>query len=144
MRNTFRHESAIRPFSRRPIALAYCLALLAALLTCLSADGSGSYRHSALPDKSSDLYNEGVDVGRFELGRKLYAGMIKLSDADSGAESNQAQKLQELARKLPSSQSKSSERMQRMAGRLTKDQVEALEYFIQERFGNRLVAQKGK
>ncbi|MBL9171851.1 MAG: hypothetical protein JNN07_29240 [Verrucomicrobiales bacterium] len=97
-------------------------------------EASGSYRHSALPQSGLNTMDEGLDVDRFELGRRLYAGMLRLPEMDAKAAAEQGDRLQALAKRLPSSQSKSADRVVQFAGRLSGAQMEALEYFVTERF----------
>ncbi len=103
-------------------------------LDCSRVEASGSYRHSALPQSSLNTMDEGLDVDRFELGRRLYAGMLRLPEMDAQVAAEQGDRLQALAKRLPSSQSKSADRVVQFAGRLTGTQMEALEYFVTERF----------
>jgi hypothetical protein len=103
-------------------------------LDCSQVEASGSYRHSALPQSSLTTMDEGLDVDRFELGRRLYAGMLRLPEMDAQVAAEQGDRLQALAKRLPSSQSKSADRVVQFAGRLSGIQMEALEYFVTERF----------
>ena len=103
-------------------------------LDCSQVEASGSYRHSALPQSSLNTMDEGLDVDRFELGRRLYAGMLRLPEMDAQVAAEQGDRLQALAKRLPSSQSKSADRVVQFAGRLSGTQMEALEYFVTERF----------
>jgi hypothetical protein len=107
-------------------------------LDCSRVEASGSYRHSALPQSSLNTslntMDEGLDVDRFELGRRLYAGMLRLPEMDAQVAAEQGDRLQALAKRLPSSQSKSADRVVQFAGRLSGTQMEALEYFVTERF----------
>ena len=104
------------------------------ILFPLISTASGSYRHSGLPLTGSEPMEEGLDVGRFELGRRLYAGMLRLPESDTQAVSHQRERILMLVRRLPKSQARPAERISEFAGRLTEIQLGALEYFVQERF----------
>lgn len=115
----------------RPCALTMCAV---ALMSVPRSEASGSYRHSGLPQAGLSAMDEGLEVEKFELGRRLYAGMLRLPESDSKATSDQADRLQGIIKRLPTTQSKSADRLAQLAGRLTDLQLQALEYFVEERF----------
>lgn len=116
---------------RRRIQLLILCWVIASLGSVESMSASGSYRSSA-PRRRSEV--EQVDIATYELGRRLYSGMLRLGDADSVLAPTQEVGIKALARRLPKNEARSAGRLEALAGRLSDSQFKALRYFLQQRF----------
>lgn len=108
--------------------------LLAAAILTGRLEASGSY--STRPPRPPDAVIQ--NSRRYELGKAIFAGKLELKSAAPGAERGQAERVQaerlrELQTRLPSSK-RSSVDLPAFAGKLTPDQMAALEYFLEIRY----------
>lgn len=102
--------------------------LLTGLIACgLGCQASGTYPGSGAPRALA-----GTDRGLIELGRAIFNGKAKLSDADGNGDT-QRERLNSLQAKLPGTVRKSVD-LPSLAGRLTAQQLAALEAFLEARF----------
>jgi hypothetical protein len=105
---------------------ASCLALPLALPA--PAGASGSYTARPPQPGASGI----ADRARYALGQRIFNGEV---EADASAEAApQAERLARLQGALPGDVAARKD-LPAMAGKLTADQLEALEYFVHERYG---------
>ena len=76
---------------------------------------------------------QGKDREKFHLGKAIYNQEIELKEIDKTKEANQSDRLEYLQGVLPNSE-KRRVYLPELAGKLTEDQITALEYFITIRF----------
>lgn len=105
--------------------------LLAALslvsgLCVAPALASGSY--TAKPPRLGQL-----DHARYHLGKQVFTGKLDLPAAATGDAASQLPALQELEDKLPE-KVRAKSQLTSLAGRLTREQLDALEYYLTVRF----------
>jgi hypothetical protein len=80
---------------------------------------------------------QGQDREKFHLGKSVYNLEIELLALDKAKEAEQGERLDYLQGSLPNSE-KRRVNLQDLAGKLTKEQLDALEYFISVRFNVKL------
>lgn len=110
-----------------PLLLAAAVALPSAALA------SGSY--AARPPKPPAGKAGSVaktDATRYELGKRIYNGKLKLGETTTTSTAQES-RLRDLQARLPEREQKSAN-LSRLAGKLTPEQLDALEYYIQHRF----------
>jgi hypothetical protein len=101
--------------------------LVLALGLCLaSAWASGSY--TAKPPRPGQ-----VDHARYHLGKQVFSGKLDLPEASSGDPAAQRGVLEDLAARLPEKVRQQAQ-LTRLAGRLSREQLDALEYYLTVRF----------
>lgn len=103
----------------------------ACLLPALHAGASGSY--TARPPQPG-AYGA-PDRARYELGQRIFDGKLApeaAADVDAAA---QSERLARLEARLPQEVA-ASKNLKALAGKLTAEQLEALEYFVDERYPN--------
>jgi hypothetical protein len=108
-------------------------ATLFAIAAIAPAFGSGSYSNNA-PKPRADSGGMKLDRDKYDLGQKIYDGQMALparSEAQAGA---QMERLKMLQAKLPAETGMKKD-LVALAGKLTAQQIEALEYFVEHRFG---------
>lgn len=108
-----------------------CIALLAGCLSfampsVIHASGSYTFRPSRPALQS-------VDAELYEVGKNIFAGKTKLNEAAPAKQAEQKGRLTELQSKLPTSALKSAN-LTDMAGKLTAEQLDALEYYVKTRY----------
>ncbi len=113
------------------------LVLLAALLgaaATLPALASGSYtgRPPQPPAKSGDNMTAKMDREKYGLGQKVYDGTAMTPGGGDAAA--QAARLKTVQMKRPADAMKMKD-LPAMAGKLSAAQLDALEYFVAQRFG---------
>ena len=112
--------------------LKHILPLLAACLVFLQpaafASGSSIIR---LPVPGAGAAGAGFDREKFGLGQKIFAGGVELAGHEPAAA--QGGRLRALQAKLPESVAEKKD-LSLLAGRLLPDQLDALEYFINQRY----------
>jgi hypothetical protein len=107
------------------ITLLACTLLLGSMAAALA---SGTYIPPVgrIPGKRAGA----TDSALYALGQKTFEG--KMMAAGAGDASSQKAKLMSLQAKVPAS---SNTDLTKLAGKITSEQVNALEYFIAKRFG---------
>lgn len=84
-----------------------------------------------MPKPPSSKETEKLDREKYSLGQKIYNAKVKLMTAgDAGA---QMGRLKVLQARLPAKIAE-KKNLVSLAGKLTAEQLEALEYFVQQRF----------
>jgi hypothetical protein len=107
------------------------LALLGATLTTpVLASGSYSGRAPKPPAQAADPAK--MDREKYGLGQKVYNGSVMT--AGGGEADAQRPRLQAAQTKLTGDAAK-SKNLPALAGKLSAPQLEALEYFVEQRFG---------
>jgi hypothetical protein len=109
------------------------LLLAAAVALPAVALASGSY--TARPPKPPVAGERGVKVDstRYELGKRIYNGKLKLGDTQPVAAAAQEGRLRGLQARLPEREQKSTNLLA-LAGKLSAEQLDALEYYVNQRF----------
>ena len=108
------------------------LAALLAAATTVPAFASGSY--PGRPPKPPAGGAMKMDREKYGLGQKIYDGSAKLmGGGDAGAQTARLQAAQAL---LPADAMK-AKNLPALAGKLSAAELEALEYFVKERFATR-------
>ena len=95
-------------------------------LSSLDGLASGSYNRPPGPPPAS------VDKARYNLGKHVFAGKAAPATAPGDAAS-QSVRLKELQGKLPKSARKSAD-LPALAGKLSNEQMTALEHFLEVRY----------
>ena len=111
---------------RQPLIL---LALAAALGSPLSSFASGTYC-ACMPKPPLKVKGTSVDRDRYDLGQKVYNGKAAPGQGDAAA---QRTRLQALQTQLPENVAKKKD-LTAMAGKLSEQQLSALEYYVQQRY----------
>lgn len=96
------------------------------------ASGSYSNRLPTPPAKSDGGMK--LDREKYGLGQKIYDGKIKLLAADHAVA--QMDRLKALQARLPASAAR-KKNLAALAGKLSAEQLDALEYFVQRRFAEK-------
>ena len=109
-----------------------CLAaLLGAAAVPAFASGSYSGRPPQPPAKAGDGMAMKMDREKYGLGQKVYEGQMKLmGGGDAGAQMTALKALQSM---LPADAMKMKD-LPALAGKLSAAELEALQYFVKERF----------
>ena len=110
-----------------PLLLAACVALPGAAL----ASGAYSARPPRPPAKSAS--GEKMDSAKYELGKRIYNGKAKLEASTAVPLAMQETRLRALEARLPEKEQKSAN-LASHAGKLTAEQLDALEYYVAHRF----------
>ncbi|MSU35556.1 MAG: hypothetical protein EXS36_10665 [Pedosphaera sp.] len=113
-----------------PHSLPVMAALMLAGITPTLASGSYSTRPPRPPAKS-DSRGIKLDNEKYGLGRKVFAEKVTLNAQGDAA--SQLPVLQRLQGSLPASVKKTKD-LTKLAGKLTGDQLAALEYFVHQRY----------
>ncbi|MGH8245265.1 MAG: hypothetical protein ACREUU_02405 [Gammaproteobacteria bacterium] len=108
--------------------LACFLVAAACLAAPLAASASGSYC-SCMP-KPPPVKAAKVDRDKFDLGQKVFNGKTAPATGDASA---QRTRLAALQTQLPEKVAKKKD-LTALAGKLTDSQLDALEYFVKERY----------
>lgn len=128
MKNT--RPSASGTTTPFPHRLWWSLLAAACLVAPLTASASGSYCVCIpKPPVKSDKAVK-VDKDKFDLGQKVFNGKTAPASGDASA---QKPRLGELQKQLPEKVAKKTD-LNALAGKLTTDQLSALEYFVQQRY----------
>lgn len=108
------------------------LCILGVVLLCSvsgdRAQASGTYRPKTAPPARGS-----VDAQRYLSGKEIYTGKQVLPTPDRTTEADQKGRLQALAQRLPK-QAKPETPLESLAGRLTEEQLDALQYYLSIRF----------
>ncbi len=80
---------------------------------------------------------QGKDREKFHLGKAVYNQEIELLAIDKGKEATQSERLDYLQGSLPNTEKKRVN-LPDLAGKITDDQLDALEYFVSVRFNVKL------
>jgi hypothetical protein len=113
---------------KRFAGLLFVLAICA--LTPLAAFGSGSYC-ACMPKPPSKYGKPGaIDRDRFDLGQKIFNGKAAPGQGDATA---QRTRLEALQAQLPEKVGRKND-LPAMAGKLSEQQLDALEYFVKQRY----------
>lgn len=110
-----------------PLLLAACVALPAAA----SASGTYTARPPRPPAKAAS--GEKMDSAKYELGKRIYNGKAKLEASTAVPMAMQETRLRALETRLSEKEQKSA-RLSSYAGKLTAEQLDALEYYVAHRF----------
>lgn len=116
----------------RPYCVSAAFVLAAMILALpLAAFASGSYiaRPPKPPAKES---KSAVDRDRYRLGQHIFNDKVALSAA--GDATSQRSRLDSLQTRLPESVARRKD-LPKLAGRLTEEQLVALEYYVARRYG---------
>lgn len=109
------------------------LGLLSVAVACLAAPAtlhaSGSYC-ACMPKPPVTNAAGPVDKDRFDLGQKVFNGKIAPTQSDAAL---QRSRLEALQTQLPARVAK-KKKLTNLAGKLTHEQLQALEYFIGRRY----------
>ncbi len=120
------HESIMNRKHILQIALVSLLG--AASIHPAFASGTSAGR---MPKPSNSKEADKLDREKYGLGQKIYDGKVKVMA--SGDAAVQMDKLKVLQGRLPAKVAKKKDLVS-FAGKLTTEQLEALEYFVQQRF----------
>ncbi len=74
-----------------------------------------------------------MDSAKYELGKRIYNGKAKLDTATGAPMAMQETRLRALESRLPEKEQKSAN-LPSYAGKLTPEQLDALEYYVAHRF----------
>jgi hypothetical protein len=108
------------------------LATTMMLCTMVIAEASGTYipPTGRVPKKGSSKSGGEMDGALYALGQKTFEG--KMMKAGAGDASRQKSQLMALQAKVPAN---SNTNLLSLAGKITDEQVRALEYYVGKRFG---------
>jgi hypothetical protein len=109
------------------------LVLAACLLVPTAGFASGSY--TSRPPKPATPKGERIDSAKYELGKRIYTGKVQLGTATAAAPNTEA-RLRNLQSSLPEKEQKKTD-LTKLAGKLNAEQLEALEYYVVQRFPNK-------
>ncbi len=103
------------------------------LLSPVLLQASGSY--NARPPRPPTITEsrKASDKDKYELGKKIYSGKARLSTQSSVSATQQETRLRALQNRLPESEKKNTN-LPALAGKLTAEQLDALEYYVDKRF----------
>jgi hypothetical protein len=109
------------------------LLLAAAVALPALAQASGTY--TARPPRPAVKGERGekMDSEKYELGKRIYTGKLKLGETQAAAAAAQEGPLRELQGHLPEREQKKTN-LSALAGKLSAEQIEALDYYIHQRF----------
>lgn len=108
------------------------LAPLFAVCVLTPAFASGSYSTARPPKAKADQgMGMKLDHEKYGLGQKIYEGKVDL--APQGDAQGQEARLKVLESRIPADNG-AKKNLTNLAGKLTPDQLEALEYFVDHRF----------
>jgi hypothetical protein len=105
------------------------LVVIAALCSPLSLLASGSYC-ACMPKPPPKGQAGKVDRDKFDLGQKVFSNRMALAQGDAAA---QRPRLQALQAQLPEKVAKKKD-LTALAGKLSDQQLEALEYYVAQRY----------
>jgi hypothetical protein len=113
----------------KPLRHLLTLGLLAACLACpATGEASGSY--TARPPQPG-VAKKGLDRAKYSLGQKLFNGKVEPSgQGDATAQKERLTRLQGL---LPEKTAAKKD-LTVMAGKLSPDQLDALDYYVSNRY----------
>lgn len=106
------------------------LALAATLAWPLGLIASGSYISRLPQPPAQGAKGAKVDKAKYDLGQKVFNGKTAPGEGNATA---QRTRLEALERQLPSSVAAKKD-LSALAGKLTDEQLDALEYFVKERY----------
>ncbi len=109
---------------RSPYAVPLAFALVV-LAHPLAAHASGTYRGAPVQSAGS------LDAQKYDLGKRVFAGEV--AGSATAANPKQAERLQRLQSRLPVAVRKRTD-LAALAGRLSPEQMDALEYFLKVRY----------
>ena len=109
------------------------LVLAASLLIPTAGFASGSY--TSRPPKPATPRGERIDSAKYELGKRIYTGKAQLG-AGTVAAANADARLRNLQSSLPEKEQKKTD-LTKLSGKLNAEQLEALEYYVAQRFPNK-------
>lgn len=105
-----------------------CAAVLGLVLAWpLTALGSGSYSHKLSKASSA------INTAKYHRGKRIFTGQARFDNESSTAAPEQEERLAELQALLPQ-QVQSSVNLPQLAGKLSADHLEALEYYLSVRY----------
>ena len=109
------------------------LLLAAAVALPTLAQASGTY--TARPPRPAIKGERGakMDSEKYELGKRIYTGKLKPGETQTVGAAAQEGRLRHLQTHLPEREQKSTN-LTSLAGRLSAEQLDALEYYIHQRF----------
>ena len=111
---------------------ALMLTVAASFVACGAAHASGSYNNRP-PRVPKGETRQQVDQAKYALGKKVYTGKAKLATTASVDRAAQEKRLRELEMRLPE-RARREANLPAMAGKLSTEQLEALEYYITNRY----------
>jgi hypothetical protein len=107
------------------------IAMAATLAWPLGSLASGSYTSRLPQPPSKEGKGTKVDRAKYDLGQRVFnAKTVMASQGDAAA---QQPRLQALQRQLPERVARKKD-LTALAGKLTEEQLDALEYFVRERY----------
>ena len=117
--------------------LHYTLMLMvaASFVACWGAHASGSYNNRPPRVPKGETRHQ-VDAAKYALGKKVYTGKVKLSTTASVDRAAQEKRLRELELRLPE-RARRDANLPAMAGKISTEQLEALEYYVTNRYPNK-------
>jgi hypothetical protein len=108
------------------------LAMAAALAWPLSSFASGTYT-SRLPQPPSKAgKGASIDRAKYDLGQRVFNAKTVIA-AQGGDAAAQRTRLQAIQNRLPEKVAKKKD-LTALAGKLTEEQLDALDYFVKERY----------
>src|SRR5438093_3575953 len=111
-----------------------CVLILAtALMAPILLEASGSYNARPPRPPTVSESRKASDKDKYELGKKIYSGKARLSTQPSANAAQQETRLRALQNRLPESEKRSTD-LPALAGKLTPDQLDALEYYVDKRY----------
>ncbi len=111
-----------------------CLAVSVVALNIVLATNlhaSGSYRSNTPRPPARGEKGERVDWDKYDLGQKVFNGKTPPGRGDAAA---QKPRLQAVQAKLPEKVARKKD-LTTLAGQLTEEQLQALQYYVEQRYG---------
>lgn len=105
--------------------------MAAALAWPVGLSASGSYSARLPQPPAREGKGAAVDRAKYDLGQKVFNGKTTLAATADAA--SQRTRLETLQARLPASVAKKKD-LPALAGKLTEEQLTALEYFVRERY----------
>jgi hypothetical protein len=126
---TLRYARATQPImqqTKQSISLALALCLL------VPTAGIASGNYSARPPRPAVSGDARIDSAKYEMGKRIYTGKTELTVVTTGAPNSEA-RLRALQSSLPEREQKKTD-LTKLSGKLNAGQLDALEYYVSQRF----------
>ena len=105
-----------------------CVVVLGLILVWpLAALGSGSYSHKLSRASSA------INAAKYHRGKQIFTGQVRLDNGSPTSAPQQGERLAELQALIPQP-AQSAVNLPQLAGKLSADHLEALEYYLSIRY----------